>query len=164
MKDSLGPVKALLIAIVLKGIGNVVLCTFLGYGIAGAAWATAMTQVRELHKSSSWFNNFTVSLTICLYSYLVHCGNDLTDCCSIHDDRCLEYERLQWLFFFGSITSWITRDIQNCCPGIFDHGFKGLHSIIIVTWRLINYVNSRFWYKSIDMEAILICVRLPSMV
>ena len=45
MKDSLGPLKALLIASVLNGVGDVVLCTFLGYGIAGAAWATAASQV-----------------------------------------------------------------------------------------------------------------------
>ncbi|XP_010690777.2 protein DETOXIFICATION 46, chloroplastic [Beta vulgaris subsp. vulgaris] len=45
MKDSLGPLKALLIASALNGIGDVVLCTFLGYGIAGAAWATAASQV-----------------------------------------------------------------------------------------------------------------------
>lgn len=45
MKDSLGPLKALLIASALNGIGDVVLCSFLGYGIAGAAWATAASQV-----------------------------------------------------------------------------------------------------------------------
>ncbi|XP_057527640.1 protein DETOXIFICATION 46, chloroplastic-like [Amaranthus tricolor] len=45
MKDSLGPLKALLIASVLNGVGDVVLCTFLGYGIAGAAWATAASQI-----------------------------------------------------------------------------------------------------------------------
>ncbi|KNA16028.1 hypothetical protein SOVF_092890 isoform B [Spinacia oleracea] len=45
MKDSMGPLKALLIASALNGMGDLVLCTFLGYGIAGAAWATAASQI-----------------------------------------------------------------------------------------------------------------------
>ncbi|GAV62377.1 MatE domain-containing protein [Cephalotus follicularis] len=45
MKDSLGPLKALAIASAINGIGDVVLCSFLGYGIAGAAWATMVSQV-----------------------------------------------------------------------------------------------------------------------
>ncbi|KFK32903.1 hypothetical protein AALP_AA6G303700 [Arabis alpina] len=45
MKDSWGPLKALAVASVINGVGDVVLCTFLGYGIAGAAWATMVSQV-----------------------------------------------------------------------------------------------------------------------
>ncbi|XP_058190749.1 protein DETOXIFICATION 46, chloroplastic-like [Rhododendron vialii] len=45
MKDSWGPLKALAVASVVNGIGDIVLCTFLGYGIAGAAWATMVSQV-----------------------------------------------------------------------------------------------------------------------
>ncbi|KAL8108678.1 hypothetical protein AgCh_024950 [Apium graveolens] len=45
MKDSWGPLKALSVASAVNGIGDVVLCTFLGYGIAGAAWATMASQV-----------------------------------------------------------------------------------------------------------------------
>lgn len=45
MKDSWGPLKALAVASVINGIGDVVLCLFLGYGIAGAAWATMVSQV-----------------------------------------------------------------------------------------------------------------------
>ncbi|KAI8533065.1 hypothetical protein RHMOL_Rhmol11G0267200 [Rhododendron molle] len=45
MKDSWGPLKALAVASVVNGIGAIVLCTFLGYGIAGAAWATLVAQV-----------------------------------------------------------------------------------------------------------------------
>ncbi|XP_021738701.1 protein DETOXIFICATION 46, chloroplastic-like [Chenopodium quinoa] len=45
MKDSMGPLKALVIASVLNGVGDIVLCMFLGYGIAGAAWATAISQI-----------------------------------------------------------------------------------------------------------------------
>ncbi|XP_028787986.1 protein DETOXIFICATION 46, chloroplastic [Neltuma alba] len=45
MKDSWGPLKALAAASVINGIGDIVLCIFLGYGIAGAAWATMASQV-----------------------------------------------------------------------------------------------------------------------
>uniref|UniRef100_A0A9I9DS86 Protein DETOXIFICATION n=1 Tax=Cucumis melo TaxID=3656 RepID=A0A9I9DS86_CUCME len=45
MKDSWGPLKALAVASIVNGIGDVVLCMFLGYGIAGAAWATMASQV-----------------------------------------------------------------------------------------------------------------------
>lgn len=45
MKDSWGPLKALAVATLINGIGDVVLCSFLGYGIAGAAWATMASQV-----------------------------------------------------------------------------------------------------------------------
>ncbi|XP_059454409.1 protein DETOXIFICATION 46, chloroplastic-like [Corylus avellana] len=45
MKDSWGPLKALAVASVVNGIGAIVLCSFLGYGIAGAAWATMASQV-----------------------------------------------------------------------------------------------------------------------
>ncbi|WJX51369.1 Protein DETOXIFICATION 46, chloroplastic, variant 2 [Trifolium repens] len=45
MKDSWGPLKALAAASVINGIGDIILCSFLGYGIAGAAWATMASQV-----------------------------------------------------------------------------------------------------------------------
>ncbi|KAH1099071.1 hypothetical protein J1N35_015992 [Gossypium stocksii] len=45
MKDSWGPLKALAVASAVNGIGDIVLCSFLGYGIAGAAWATMVSQV-----------------------------------------------------------------------------------------------------------------------
>ncbi|XP_023532591.1 protein DETOXIFICATION 46, chloroplastic-like [Cucurbita pepo subsp. pepo] len=45
MKDSWGPLKALAVASIVNGIGDIVLCMFLGYGIAGAAWATMASQV-----------------------------------------------------------------------------------------------------------------------
>lgn len=46
MKDSWGPLKALVAASVVNGFGDILLCTVLGYGIAGAAWATMVSQVR----------------------------------------------------------------------------------------------------------------------
>ncbi|XP_059654078.1 protein DETOXIFICATION 46, chloroplastic-like [Cornus florida] len=45
MKDSWGPLKALAVASTVNIIGHVVLCSYLGYGIAGAAWATMVSQV-----------------------------------------------------------------------------------------------------------------------
>ncbi|XP_062076881.1 protein DETOXIFICATION 46, chloroplastic-like [Humulus lupulus] len=45
MKDSLGPLKALLVASAVNGMGHVVLCSVLHYGIVGAAWATMASQV-----------------------------------------------------------------------------------------------------------------------
>ncbi|KAJ1440922.1 hypothetical protein SESBI_01597, partial [Sesbania bispinosa] len=44
MKDSWGPLKALVAASVINGFGDVLLCSYLGYGIAGAAWATLASQ------------------------------------------------------------------------------------------------------------------------
>ncbi|XP_040364861.1 protein DETOXIFICATION 46, chloroplastic isoform X2 [Rosa chinensis] len=45
MKDSWGPLKALAVASVINGVGDALLCSYLGYGIAGAAWATMVSQV-----------------------------------------------------------------------------------------------------------------------
>ncbi|XP_030523091.1 protein DETOXIFICATION 46, chloroplastic [Rhodamnia argentea] len=45
MKDSWGPLKALAAASAINGIGDIILCSVLGYGIAGAAWATMASQV-----------------------------------------------------------------------------------------------------------------------
>jgi O-antigen/teichoic acid export membrane protein len=53
MKDSWGPLKALAAASVINGVGDIVLCTYLGYGIAGAAWATMASQVCGTNSSAS---------------------------------------------------------------------------------------------------------------
>ncbi|RDX75154.1 Protein DETOXIFICATION 46, chloroplastic [Mucuna pruriens] len=45
MKDSLGPLKSLAAATVINISGCILLCTWLGYGIVGAAWATMVSQV-----------------------------------------------------------------------------------------------------------------------
>ncbi|XP_041998753.1 protein DETOXIFICATION 46, chloroplastic-like [Salvia splendens] len=67
MKDSWGPLKALVAASAINGIGDIILCRFLGYGIAGAAWATMVSQV-----VASWmmiealnikgYNGYSISL------------------------------------------------------------------------------------------------------
>ncbi|KAK9184480.1 hypothetical protein WN943_024830 [Citrus x changshan-huyou] len=57
MKDSLGPLKALAVASAINGIGDVALCSFLGYGIAGAAWATMVSQVVSAYMMIQSLNN-----------------------------------------------------------------------------------------------------------
>ncbi|XP_057788474.1 protein DETOXIFICATION 46, chloroplastic [Salvia miltiorrhiza] len=57
MKDSWGPLKALVAASAINGIGDIVLCRFLGYGIAGAAWATMVSQVVAAYMMIEALNN-----------------------------------------------------------------------------------------------------------
>ncbi|KAK3412580.1 hypothetical protein EUGRSUZ_I01313 [Eucalyptus grandis] len=66
-EDSWGPLKALAVASAINGIGDIVLCSVLGYGIAGAAWATMASQVvagymmmAALNKKG--YNAFTISV------------------------------------------------------------------------------------------------------
>ncbi|KAJ4962972.1 hypothetical protein NE237_022911 [Protea cynaroides] len=67
MKDSWGPLKALAVASAVNGIGDIILCCFFEYGIAGAAWATMFSQVvaafmmiGSLNKKG--FNAFSLSI------------------------------------------------------------------------------------------------------
>ncbi|XP_075478656.1 protein DETOXIFICATION 46, chloroplastic-like [Primulina tabacum] len=67
MKDSWGPLKALAVATVVNGVGDIVLCRFLGYGIAGAAWATMVSQVVAAYMmiealSKKGYNGFSISI------------------------------------------------------------------------------------------------------
>lgn len=67
MKDSMGPLKALVIASVINGVGDILLCTYLGYGIAGAAWATALSQVVAAYTmidslNRKGYNGFSISI------------------------------------------------------------------------------------------------------
>ncbi|XP_051146385.1 protein DETOXIFICATION 46, chloroplastic-like isoform X2 [Andrographis paniculata] len=67
MKDSLGPVKALAVASAINGVGDVVLCRFLGFGIAGAAWATMVSQVVAAYMmiealNKKGYNAFSISI------------------------------------------------------------------------------------------------------
>ncbi|CAK8576616.1 unnamed protein product [Lathyrus sativus] len=56
MKDSWGPLKALAVASIINGIGDIILCRYLGYGIAGAAWATLASQVVAAYMMSQTLN------------------------------------------------------------------------------------------------------------
>uniref|UniRef100_A0A0E0CE33 Protein DETOXIFICATION n=1 Tax=Oryza meridionalis TaxID=40149 RepID=A0A0E0CE33_9ORYZ len=67
MKDSWGPLKALAAASVINGVGDVLLCSVCGYGIAGAAWATMVSQIvaafmmmRNLNKRGFRAFSFTI--------------------------------------------------------------------------------------------------------
>lgn len=67
MKDSWGPLKALVVASTVNIIGHVVLCSLLGYGIAGAAWATMGSQVIAAYMmidalNKKGYNGFSVSV------------------------------------------------------------------------------------------------------
>ncbi|XP_011047547.1 PREDICTED: MATE efflux family protein 4, chloroplastic-like [Populus euphratica] len=67
MKDSWGPLKALVVSSVVNGVGDVVLCSFLGYGIAGAAWATMVSQVIAAYMmiealNKKGYNAFSISV------------------------------------------------------------------------------------------------------
>lgn len=53
MKDAWGPLKALAAASVINGVGDIFLCSVCGYGIAGAAWATMVSQVHIFPVSST---------------------------------------------------------------------------------------------------------------
>lgn len=67
MKDSWGPLKALAVASAINGFGDILLCSVFGYGIAGAAWATMLSQVvaaimmmQNLKKAG--FDAFSISI------------------------------------------------------------------------------------------------------
>lgn len=67
MKDSWGPLKVLVVASAVNGIGDIVLCCFLGYGIAGAAWATMASQVIAaymmiINLNHKGYNAFAISI------------------------------------------------------------------------------------------------------
>ncbi|PIN04888.1 putative membrane protein, predicted efflux pump [Handroanthus impetiginosus] len=67
MKDSWGPVKALAVASAINGVGDVVLCRFLGFGIAGAAWATMVSQAVAAFMmiwtlNQKGYNGFAISI------------------------------------------------------------------------------------------------------
>ncbi|KAB1207411.1 MATE efflux family protein 4, chloroplastic [Morella rubra] len=57
MKDSLGPLKSLVVASAVNGVGHVVLCSMLRYGITGAAWATMASQVVAAYMMIKALNN-----------------------------------------------------------------------------------------------------------
>ncbi|KAB5561371.1 hypothetical protein DKX38_006328 [Salix brachista] len=67
MKDSWGPLKVLVVASVVNGIGHLVLCSFLGYGIEGAAWSTITSQVIAAYMmiealNKKGYNAFAISI------------------------------------------------------------------------------------------------------
>ncbi|KAI4375685.1 hypothetical protein MLD38_013526 [Melastoma candidum] len=67
MKDSMGPLKALLVASVVNGTGHLVLCKMFGHGIAGAAWSTLASQIVAAYMmiealNKKGYNSFAISI------------------------------------------------------------------------------------------------------
>lgn len=74
MKDSWGPLKALVIASAVNGIGHVILCSFLRFGIegaVGAAWATMASQVYMLNKHLLFGSIFNLFIYISFFCWLI---------------------------------------------------------------------------------------------
>lgn len=65
MKDSWGPLKALAVASAINGIGDIVSCSLLGYGIAGAAWATMVSQVYSVKTFSFIIHSLIIFILTC---------------------------------------------------------------------------------------------------
>ena len=65
MKDSLGPLKALVVASSVNAIGHVVLCNMLHYGITGAAWATMTSQVCSMNTKQ------LIYMVLCINHFLL---------------------------------------------------------------------------------------------
>lgn len=88
MKDSWGPLKALAVASVINGVGDVFLCSYLGYGIAGAAWATMVSQVclKEILKEYIWFEFCHICYCYIVFRFQYLNNRCMLGCCRIYDD------------------------------------------------------------------------------
>ncbi|XP_062217189.1 protein DETOXIFICATION 46, chloroplastic-like [Phragmites australis] len=106
MKDSWGPLKALAAASIINGVGDIFLCSVCGYGIAGAAWATMVSQFQALPD-------------------LLKCQATL----SIIKDGSTY---VQCLFQHGCSNSRIhgTQDVEKCQ----ENGFKALYGPAVLRW------------------------------
>lgn len=69
MMDSKTPLKVLVIGSMCNLVGDIALCSFLGYGIAGAAWATIASQVRS---------NFCRCVQNIFFSFFMNCLSKYT--------------------------------------------------------------------------------------
>lgn len=127
MKDSWGPLKALAAASVINGVGDIVLCTYLGYGIAGAAWATMASQVCGTNSSASIFN----CIYICGSSHLqttqvvLSTALLLLGCCCLYDDANSKHEGIQCLCLIYPFREGIYNDTWACCSCVYDNDVKG---------------------------------------
>lgn len=72
MKDSLGPLKALVVASSVNAIGHVVLCNMLHYGIIGAAWATMTSQVCSMNTKQ------LIYMVLCISHFLLVANSSFT--------------------------------------------------------------------------------------
>ncbi|KAM5548686.1 hypothetical protein ABKV19_000212 [Rosa sericea] len=154
MKDSWGPLKALAVASVINGVGDVLLCSYLGYGIAGAAWATMVSQVvagymmiEALNKKG--YNGYAISVPsskelltvlglaapvvltmmskVAFYSLLIYFATSMgTHTMAAHQARTL----LKSLVIIGAILGSVLGMVGTCVPWFFPSIFTPDQKII----------------------------------
>ncbi|KAK6136702.1 hypothetical protein DH2020_029530 [Rehmannia glutinosa] len=154
MKDSWGPVKALAVASAINGIGDIVLCRFLGFGIAGAAWATMVSQVVAAFMmivalNEKGYNGFAISIPsrnefvqiftlaapafvaimskIAFYALLVFFATSMgTKTVAAHQVR----ELLKSLVIIGTLSGLILGSIGTAIPLLFPKIFSSDPEVI----------------------------------
>jgi len=124
MKDSWGPLKALAVASIVDGIGHLVLCTFLGYGIVGAAWSTMASQVFFFLSMSMYL------ISMHLYLFIPQNQSPSSPLwflgyCGLYDGRSSEQERIQCIFSICSLNWWIFVNTWHRCSHFSNHDVKG---------------------------------------
>ncbi|OWM83893.1 hypothetical protein CDL15_Pgr004324 [Punica granatum] len=154
MKDSMGPLKSLLVASTVNGLGHLVLCSMLGYGIVGAAWATLASQIvaaymmiQALNKKG--FNSFAVSVPsaseflqifgiaapvfvtmfskVAFYSLITYFATAMgTNTVAAHQARML----LKSLMIIGAILGLVISAIGASVPGLFPNIFTSDPNVI----------------------------------
>nr|GMD09837.1 protein DETOXIFICATION 46, chloroplastic-like [Ipomoea batatas] len=148
MKDSWGPLKALAAASVINGVGDIVLCRFFNYGIAGAAWATMVSQVVAAYMmiealNQKGYNGFAVSIPsykelqqifvlagpvfitmmskVAFYSLLVYCITSMgTHVLAGHQAQML----LKSLLIIAAINGFLLACIGTSIPWLFPKIFS----------------------------------------
>ncbi|KAF3435777.1 hypothetical protein FNV43_RR22869 [Rhamnella rubrinervis] len=145
MKDSWGPLKALAVATVINGVGDIVLCRYLGYGIAGAAWATMLSQV-AFYSLLTYFATSMGTNTMAAHQVLVQTfcmctvwGEPLSQTAQtfmpelIHGvNRSLEKARmlLKSLVIIGAVLGLVLGIIGTCVPWLFPNIFTPDQNVI----------------------------------
>lgn len=74
MKDSMGPLKALAVASVVNGIGHLVLCRLLHFGIVGAAWFNLAMLFMKTWLCESKFKSLDILLILTTNNYTSQVG------------------------------------------------------------------------------------------
>lgn len=69
MKDSLRPLKALVVASAMNGGGHVVLCNLLHYGITGEEWPQMASQACRINISIFNVSGFAYLIRSCQYIF-----------------------------------------------------------------------------------------------
>ncbi|KAG5547837.1 hypothetical protein RHGRI_013500 [Rhododendron griersonianum] len=147
MKDSWGPLKALVVASTVNIIGHIILCSYLGYGIAGAAWATMGSQVISAYMMIEALNNrgynafsiyapspselkqiiilaapvfLTISSKVAFYSLIIYFATSMgTVTVAAHQARMLLKSLVIIGALLGLVLGTIGTSIPLLLPGIF---------------------------------------------